>query len=763
MTRSKVLEDQRKRIGQACKGCQNRKQKTTPPPALQLQAPKQPQARETKASIDKARQCNGQNPCLGCEKRGHNCSYDPPRKRKSVTRLLKHDGTAPSPVGQSNPYALQGIIKSEPGNSPPLLSPMYLQHGQYDSPSAMSEWRSPSNPPDAQLDRFEQLAATRVPGQPGLPFWGSSSASFLTEIKKLVFQVSGPCPFTEGETTPSRLGSNSRSQGLQNTVPLPPREVAEHLVNRARQYSNHLVEILEESTIQELLQSSYPNAPSQDSQVPGSTCLLYLLFAAGSLSVESQKGTEYPDQGLFPPDSLRSSDEYFDYAEATLMRIGGYETFEVWMIQAWALMTTYSLAVSKWNAADAYIGLAVRAADVLGINHVPGSSSRAPSEVKANSALHAKLWRCLFVLDSLVAALLGRKPQALKEEKSKPTVGAECAPSSTTGRDDHLTFNVASAKMIRKTIKLVYNQRHFPAERASSMLQQTLGLLPPSASPQDGADALATEHAMLFRSYAAMLLTRPFFTQELYQASSQQKHDTTWKYLSTTCVATAHQAVERIFKAYNQSPEFRNDYIWRPCLYTAVLIILTNQFFGFHKYHTAGNVVDQAFSILKLWDARNPTEEAELNSLSALRCLVEEQAPRRSTPVYFEVVAPGPYGAPPVPVGYDVPGDGGIGGPVFPTHDFAVACVDSTTYCGPDGRRYSAAPASDYMGATAPIGGIAQLNAWGGVALPSMNMVRCATDAGCYSFAMQQDGYDGDAMQVTQQYAAYPGQQPYLS
>lgn len=85
-------------------------------------------------------------------------------------------------------------------------------------------------------------------------------------------------------------------------------------------------------------------------------------------------------------------------------------------------------------------------------------------------------------------------------------------------------------------------------------------------SPLSPVDNLATLHAILFRNYAMMLLTRPFFVQELYQSSKQKYHersDTTWKYLSETCVITAYQSVERIFEAHSQSHQFHNDYMWR--------------------------------------------------------------------------------------------------------------------------------------------------------------------------------------------------------
>ncbi|KAM3498856.1 hypothetical protein MY10362_007842 [Beauveria mimosiformis] len=731
MTRSKVLDEQRKRIGQACKGCQTRKQK-----------------------------CDGQMPCSGCEKRGHMCTYDPLRKRKSVTRMPKQDGILPSSKGLSSPFSLQNV-KLESGNSPPLRSPLggnFLHHASYESPSATSEW---SNAPDVPLDRCESsaAAATRVSSQSSVYICGSSSASFIAEVKKLVLPLSGPCRFTQSHDNLAKLGSNARPQMLPKAVALPDRVMAEHLVKLAHQYSNHLVELLDESTIKELLQTCYSKPLEQEA---GSLCLLYLLFAAGSVILEAQKKLDYSDRDPCSLDTTVKSEEYFEFVEAT-MRFGSYDKYEVWMIQAWALMTAYSLAASKWNAADGYIGMAVRAADVLGINHPPGATSRAPTDGKAN-ALHTKLWKCLYVLDSLVAALLGRQPQTLKEDKTKPTVPADCSPSSPVGRDGCLEFNVASAKTIRKTIKLVYNQRHFPAEKASSMLQQAQLYAPPNLAylgDQDGVDHLATQHAVLFRHYTAMLLSRPFLIQELSQLSKMkyfERSDTTWKYLSETCVVVAHQAVERISEALNQCRHFQNDYMWRPCLFTALLVILTNRFFDFCEYPNSEAIIARAFEILGLWSARNPTEDSELGSLRSLRRLVEERK-RRSLPMgrpaYLDMA---PY------AGYDVHGENRTS-PIFPLHDFAAACADST-YCDSDGRRYSvqSMPSPDYMESVAASAGVTPLTTtpWSGP-IPSISLPRCGSDAGCYSFAVQQDGYDGDAMQVTQDYTAYTGQQLYLS
>ncbi|KAM3475772.1 hypothetical protein MY8738_007248, partial [Beauveria namnaoensis] len=88
----------------------------------------------------------------------------------------------PSTKNLPNLFPPQGI-KSGSRDSPPLRSPLatsFPHHRPCDSPSVMSEW---SQPPDAQLERYEPVAAPRVPNRSGVQVFGSSSASFLAEIK----------------------------------------------------------------------------------------------------------------------------------------------------------------------------------------------------------------------------------------------------------------------------------------------------------------------------------------------------------------------------------------------------------------------------------------------------------------------------------------------------------------------------------------------------------------------------------------------------
>lgn len=59
------------------------------------------------------------------------------------------------------------------------------------------------------------------------------------------------------------------------------------------------------------------------------------------------------------PGNLKYAEMYFELARAVLTRLRGNEEPKLWTIQAWALMATYSISISEWNAADGYIGMKI--------------------------------------------------------------------------------------------------------------------------------------------------------------------------------------------------------------------------------------------------------------------------------------------------------------------------------------------------------------------------------------------------------------------
>lgn len=92
----------------------------------------------------------------------------------------------------------------------------------------------------------------------------------------------------------------------------------------------------------------------------GSLCLLYLLLATGYRTRSAPPlETEAGILDAMLPGNLKYAEAYFELARSVLTRLRGNEEPKLWTIQAWALMATYSISISEWNAADGYIGMSI--------------------------------------------------------------------------------------------------------------------------------------------------------------------------------------------------------------------------------------------------------------------------------------------------------------------------------------------------------------------------------------------------------------------
>ncbi|KAJ3491017.1 hypothetical protein NLG97_g5674 [Lecanicillium saksenae] len=440
-------------------------------------------------------------------------------------------------------------------------------------------------------------------------------------------------------------------------------------------------------------------------------------------------------------------------SQQSLLNNSGNEQVEPWKVQAWSLMATYYLASSHWETADSYMGLAVKAAHKLELNrsHEPCSPALGGTQMDDDDA---KLLKCVFVLDSFVAALAGRQPQATTEEECSPRTLGNYNRSSVCQDDECLDFNVASAKAIRKSLELVYRNGHFPAEAAFKLLQHTQSCSPSSLNCDGG------EYAVMFRDYATMILTRMLFLEDLSFYSRQkclERSGNGQNYFSQMCVDTAQRTVEQVCKMLHENQDSYNDYMWRPCLFTAVLILLTNQYFDFYTKPDLEATLSKAFEILERYAPRSSSEKIELQSLFSLHRLVED---RKQRPQPFR-----PY------VNLDRYHITGAAvkrednSPLFAPDDFAAANRDPAPSGNIDERRVSTQSSlatSDYMepenSPSAHIGG------WNLPSMePSFNFPRCGSDACFYGFPAQQGVYDSDFIQVSPEFTSYPEHQLYRS
>ena len=183
----------------------------------------------------------------------------------------------------------------------------------------------------------------------------SATLSYLQLIRMIVESVAGPSSFTLDPR---------RHRIMENTISLPPyiraphilpdRQCADILVESYFTNTNGLIEVVNRKSFIMAMDSCYSDPLAVDSPF---LCILHLVFAIGLVLATPLPGTR--------EDAVirRLRDGQFDRAELFFRSAkclgdpeSGFEDADFWSVQALLLMSVYTLAVSKRNAAYAYYG-----------------------------------------------------------------------------------------------------------------------------------------------------------------------------------------------------------------------------------------------------------------------------------------------------------------------------------------------------------------------------------------------------------------------
>ncbi|QDS73652.1 hypothetical protein FKW77_002460 [Venturia effusa] len=460
MTRPKVPPDQRQRIAQACDSCKRRKQK-----------------------------CNGQTPCVTCDKRKFECVYSD-----------RHDPVSPPHGGVSQHPAKKrmtennlngrhsdgfGVNRRVPADSPrlnhkPLHS--FPSHDSFDPPTSFGDFdvqpvnhsnrqlgivaRKPSQLTDESVRdaalSLQQFSAPRTDdlatkstddaptGQSGvdeeaivysqtrmlqdptgrlLYVGDSATLSFLQLIRMMVESVAGQSRFT---TDPRRHKIMESQFSLESTsrrsLLIPHKTTAKILADSFFTNTHGMVHVFTRDSFFRTIESTYAEPLSAD---PTWLCVLNLVFAIGLMLATPVPGSHAQEV----IDSLRQ--EHVDRAEVFYLNakslndpLNGLEDADFWSVQALLLMTVYMLTKSKRNTAFALLGMAIRSAYALGLHRDETLSIFCPEE----QANRRNVWRSLFVLDRFLSCSLGRPPGISEDDCGADTLKPR---DTTRGLDDY--------------------------------------------------------------------------------------------------------------------------------------------------------------------------------------------------------------------------------------------------------------------------------------------------------------------------------------
>ncbi|KAL5372530.1 hypothetical protein DPSP01_013424 [Paraphaeosphaeria sporulosa] len=677
MTRPKVPPEQRQRTAQACESCKRRKQK-----------------------------CNGLCPCNTCDKRKFTCVYterdasspssvERPPKRQALdgeqessvvndnssanTPTNRLHTTSLSPIAHSLPHVSPSIPRSGPVASEPRSAPSSAIKREDNANKVPDERPSvevaatslplasgpPSDEPPPLISRgstiqsgqdeeavvYSQTRMLQDPTGRLLYVGDSATLSFLQLLRMMVENAAGQSPFTNDPRRHKIVeGQFSLPAGFRHTHLLPDHRTARVLVDAFFINTHGLLQIFERPMFLERLESCYSDPLSTD---PSWLCILNLVFAIGLTMATPLSGSS---EALIV-DKLRS--EHLDRAEVFYLNakslndpMTGFEDQDFWSVQALLLMSVYMLAKSKRNTAFALLGMAARSAQALGLHREETLVIFGPEEQKARK----NLWRSLFVIDRLLACLLGR-PAAISEsdcsgDSLRPAEAAPDVSSLTANFNETGAFSLEAAVRSCSAIGLILNKVYQQRKISTRLAQEIADIcktwpraLPAvlhwrQASTATASQGVAILHVNLFYCHSIILLTRPFFLyilnmetqRQVTQASTGDRAPRPYlrmEKFSEACVIASTHTLLLVQNAFDAGYLSRRNPAVIYFLFAAALVVLANEFAGLYRVESPDACIANSITIMSYCAESDQQASRLVYILSSFRDVVAQQRVRK--------------------------------------------------------------------------------------------------------------------------------------
>lgn len=441
--------------------------------------------------------CDGSIPCGYCSRlqRPQHCHYSPQRRRLQRLALDSH---------------VDADSQSHRSGSPTVDT--LLQQQLSSQPKTQAEGGIAATAEEHDETDVPREARLLWDSQGKLIFIGDCAPlSFFQTVRQLVTSSIDATAFSP---------QNSRYSVLENAYPRasahpvvrsagPPKVYTQHIPSSVLAYlavSVGLADLFNDSRLVDDI--SLWAAQGQDHDGPDNmtSAVYYLVLAIGLLKQDSQL-----------------SQAYFDFArDRTLANIGG--NMSIATVQAFLLISIYTLCASQINGAFLFFGLAVRAAYSVGI-HRTEVNSRFGLELHRQ---RDRLWKSLRAVDLFLSTSMGRPPA---------TSDVDCTVSyRATDEHGQEAFDLLNASvqifLIMETIVVeVYSRRKISLrltegisrdlrEWSTRWLPRLKATVARSATVEDAADLNGACQVLSTYYYAVILVSRPFLMSELHRRIS---------------------------------------------------------------------------------------------------------------------------------------------------------------------------------------------------------------------------------------------------
>ena len=403
-------------------------------------------------------------------------------------------------------------------------------------------------------------------------------------------------------------------------------------------------------------------------------CLLFLTFAIGLVMATHDPGTnEFAIVQRLNSQPFDQAELFFRSAKSLCDPPSVLEDADFWSVQALSLISIYMLAVSKRNAAFVYHGMAVRSAIALGLHREEAMDHFKDCELNARR----NIWKSLYVLDRFIAASLGR-PSAINEDEctqaaltgafephlspileGNHATGSYKNPAFKATKTHELGVNttVRSCRIIGNILKKLYAPGRVSIQATQDIVLQcqawTKGLhkclrwhrRPSTSSSADAgrtktpprAESIAVLHVNLVYCHSIILLTRPFFLF-LIRADRPGSNRvmpalrSRTEMFSEVCVAASYHSITMIQEALDSKYLPRRNPFVMYFLFTAALLVMSNEFVALFHHPAYDTYATQAISIMEYFSEADAQGTRLLWILRELQKDVVAQPKRRALP-----------------------------------------------------------------------------------------------------------------------------------
>ncbi|KAL2163585.1 hypothetical protein VTH06DRAFT_5643 [Thermothelomyces fergusii] len=509
--------------------------------------------------------CSGARPCAYCVRRrqADTCHYTTPRRRpkhhSDDAAIQDFAATAPAqrpssssapsgPGGQgTGPYACQtatsstlSAIGGRTREGDTLPSPGQILH-----PGAAQQ--QARNTALAALEEHEETEVPRearllCDAQGKLIFIGDCAPlSFFQTVRRLVtsrVDAEAFAPETSGYSALENVYSRPGGSGAYGLEPPAVRIPIRPTVAAYIDVTAGLIDIFDNTRLAVDIAAWAEGPPRpRDASVDVPSAVNYLVLAIGC-----QKSDEH------------TARLYFEYARnVAFASLSG--NVGVASVQAFILVTLYSLGACQINGAFLFFGIAARAAYSIGIHRTVVNARFGPDV----HHLRDRLWKSLRVLDLFLSTSMGRPPA---------TSDVDCTvPYRAQDEDGQERFDLLNASaqiflVIEAIVLEVYSRRKISprltegisrelrewSDRWLQRLRETVDKAAPSDPPGtvNGACQVLSNYY-----YAVILVSRPFLMVELHRRLSEKslvadKCHTGKAKLADACIDAAILMVEPV-------------------------------------------------------------------------------------------------------------------------------------------------------------------------------------------------------------------------